>query len=233
MRKEKSQQDAWTHTLKSRASHDFPRMVRHDVRIEKMKTRLKCPRCGTPYPVGRLVRQFGWRMRCPSCGVGLVFSQRSAQRLGAIAGLTFGVLIVLVGPQCIMTWPTFAFFMLFAFVYARILSLFVGSLDLAPEKRSFDLFPNQRGVFKVLSIIGVSGMTIGGLAGFFSKHFPLWGHAVHFGIILVSLVCALIGMGNGAFGKHGWLKKADRDWLLVGDGGDHPRGLGVVHPDQE
>ncbi|MCF7838676.1 MAG: hypothetical protein K9N49_08615 [Candidatus Marinimicrobia bacterium] len=97
-----------------------------------------------------------------------MFSQRSAQRLGATAGLTFGVLIVLVGPQRIMTWPTFAFFMLFAFVYARILSLFVGSLDLAPEKRSFDPFPNQHGMFKALSIIGVSGMTIGGLAGFFA-----------------------------------------------------------------
>lgn len=175
-----------------------------------MKTRLQCPRCSEPYPTSRLVRQIGWRMRCPACGARLAFSQRSAQRLGAIAGLTFGVLFVLVGPQRIMTWPTFAFFMVFAFVYARILSLLIGSLDVAPEKASFNPFPNQHGVFKTLSIVGVCGMIFGGLAGFFSGHFPMWGHAVHFGIILVSLVCALIGMGNGAFGKQGWLKKQEK-----------------------
>jgi hypothetical protein len=145
-----------------------------------------------------------------------MFSQASAQRLGAIAGLTFGVLIVIVGPQRIMSWPTLAFFMLFAFVYARILSLFVGAIDIAPEKRSFDPFPNQHGIFKVLSIIGVVGMTIGGLAGFFSKHFPLWGHALHFGVILASLVCALIGMGNGAFGKHDWLTKQKKSEQNLG-----------------
>jgi uncharacterized membrane protein YuzA (DUF378 family) len=99
--------------------------------------------------------------------------------------------------------------MLFALVYGRILSVFVGSLDIAPQKRSFDPFPNQRGVFKVLSIVGVLGMTIGGLAGFFSKHFPLWAHVVHIGVILVSLVCAVIGMSNSMFWKHGLLNKTE------------------------
>jgi len=174
-----------------------------------MKNRLKCPKCGDPHPVGRLVRQIGWRMRCPSCNTRLAFSPQSAQRMGAIAGLTFGLLIAVVGPHRIMSWPTIAAFMVFAFIYGRILSLF-GTLALAPDKMSFDPYPNQTGPWKILSIGSLIAMILFGLSGFLWKHLPLWGTLTLSALMIPVCIILLITTIHNLLGKNGSLKTKEK-----------------------
>jgi DNA-directed RNA polymerase subunit RPC12/RpoP len=176
-----------------------------------MKTeRLKCPRCKKQYPAVQLVLQIGWRMRCPACDTRLAFSQRSAGRIGAIAGLTFGAIIVLKGGDSILTWPTFAWFMLFAFVIGRILALLLGELDVAPDKMSFDPFPNQKGIWKTLSVGSLVAMVVLGLSGFFWKYLPPWGIFTLSGIMLPVGVILLIVTVHNLAGKNEILRRQDK-----------------------
>lgn len=149
-------------------------------------------------------------MRCPSCGTRLAFSQRSAQRMGAIAGLTFGAIIVFKGGDSILTWPTFAWFMLFAFVYGRILSLFIGSLDVAPDMMSLDPLPNQKGVWKILSVGSLAAMLVLGLSGFFWKHLPLWGILTVSALMVPVGIMLLVTTAHNLWGKNGILRKEEK-----------------------
>ncbi len=146
-------------------------------------------------------------MRCPSCNTRLAFSQQSAGRMGAIAGLTFGGIIILVGPNRVMTWPTFAWFMLFAFVYGRILSMFVCSLAVKPDKMSLDPFPNQIGMWKVLSIGSLIAMVLLGLSGFLWKHLPLWGILTMSCLMVPVCIIMLITTVHNLAGRNGVLRK--------------------------
>jgi phosphatidylglycerophosphate synthase len=155
-------------------------------------------------------------MRCPSCSTRLAFSQRSAGRMGAIAGLTFGAIIVLVGPDRVLAWPTFAWFMLFAFVYGRILSLFVCSLDVKPDKMSLDPFPNQTGMWKVLSIGSLIAMVLLGLSGFLWKHLPVWGILTMTGLMIPVCIIMLITTVHNLAGKNGILRREQKSEPNVG-----------------
>jgi hypothetical protein len=130
--------------------------------------------------------------------------------MGAIAGLTFGAILVLRGGENILTWPTYAWFMLFAFFYGRILALLLGTLDVAPDKMSFDPFPNQKGVWKILSIGSLVAMVLLSLSGFFWKHLPLWGILTMSGLMLPVCVILLVTTVHNLFGKNGILMKNDK-----------------------
>lgn len=155
-------------------------------------------------------------MRCPACGVRLAFSPRSSQRMGAIAGLTFGLVIVVVGPDRIMTWPTVAVFMLFAFLYGRILS-FCGTLALAPDKMSFDPFPNQTGPWKILSIASLIAMILLGLSGFLWTHMPLWGTLTLSALMIPVCIMLLVTSVRNIVGKNGFLRRQEKSDSSAGD----------------
>jgi len=183
-----------------------------------MKThRLKCPSCGERYPLSRLVRETGWAMRCPSCGARLSFSTRSVQRVGAIAGLTFAVLILVVGPRRIMAWPAFAWFMLFALVYGRMLTLFLGSLDVARREGSFDPFPNQTGVFKILCIVSAIGAGILALTRSLWVHITPWGTRTLSTLMVAFCLFLLIATGRNLLGKNGIFRRQEKPEEPVGE----------------
>jgi phosphatidylglycerophosphate synthase len=129
--------------------------------------------------------------------------------MGAIAGLTFGLLIAVVGPHRIIAWPTIAVFMLFAFIYGRILSLF-GTLALAPEKMSFDPFPNQTGPWKILSVGSLVAMILLGFSGFLWKHLPLWGTLTLSALMIPVCIILLVTTIHNLVGKNGALRKQEK-----------------------
>lgn len=168
--------------------------------------RLKCPSCSKSYPITRLIFQIGWRVRCPFCGSCLAFSEQSAQRLGAILGFTIAPIIFLVGDS-IFTWPTFAWYMLFAFGYARVLFLVFGSLAPAPKTLSLDPFPNQTRGWKILSIMSMAGIAIVIFSGLVWEGLPPGGMLTVVVFMVPFSIILFISTAHNLFGRNGVFKK--------------------------
>lgn len=132
--------------------------------------------------------------------------------MGAIAGITFGLMFTIsqtIG-DCfpLLKWPNFLWFMLFAYIYGGILTLLVCSLEIAPRRMSFDPFPNQQGVFKLLSIVGLIGTLLFALIGYWDL-IPFEAEIM---IQSLFIVCLGIGLANNLFGRNGILRvKGDKE----------------------
>jgi uncharacterized protein (DUF983 family) len=177
----------------------------------KMKpSRLNCPKCGMPYPIGRIFRQLRRVMKCPFCGTRLAFNKWSSLYIGTLAIFTLYVIVFLVGSRRIIAWPNIALFLFFAFVYGRILSLLLGSLEIAPEKISLNPFHNQTKEWRILTIGSVVAIVLVGLSIFLLRRLPPLGILTLVGLFLLAFCILIISLGRGLLGIGGIPKKEEK-----------------------
>jgi len=125
--------------------------------------KLHCPHCKVQFPKWRLILTIRSPI-CPVCKSKLGFSVESAQRIGAICGLIFGVINVLMvfvfGLEKIWTWGFWGVMLPFSYVLGRIMMLAVG--ELVPHEQAswgrnkWNLFPNVSGIRRRFLWIEVS-----------------------------------------------------------------------------
>jgi hypothetical protein len=156
--------------------------------------RLNCPSCGTRYPISRLLFQVK-RTRCPSCGTLLSLSTGSIERIATIAGLSFAIAFFVIGPERLHSGKVFLGFLLLSLVYGRLLVSALGSLVIAPQNRTRDVFPNQQGIWKVFANVGLVGIAISSLAGLLFKYTSVPIPDIS-DIVIPSAVLFLLGMSK-------------------------------------
>jgi len=175
--------------------------------------KLKCPECNTPFPVSYHFIKFRWKWLCPSCDIQIKLTTRSSQRIGAIAGLTFGLIILMVGNDFKIISPFFVGFLIFAYFYGRILTYTFGKFEKVTKTKSWDFFPNQTGPFKWCTIIGLVGCFI--ILPLFSltlknvEEWPVWVVIMLVVIVFVNFICLFLGGINMMFGKRGAFRRTD------------------------
>ena len=170
-----------------------------------------CPECNAPFPILKHLFNFRWKWLCPFCKTQIQLTARSSQQVGAIAGLTFGLIIIVAGKEFKLNSLFFGAFLIFAYFYGRILAYFLGKLEKSTKTKSLNFFPNQSGFFKWCTIIGLVGnFVILPVLSFFVKDIeglPIWITSALIFIFLVSSICLFLGAGNMMFGKQGVFRK--------------------------
>jgi hypothetical protein len=170
--------------------------------------RLDCPACATGYPAWKILVQTGWRMRCPSCNTRLRFAADKRGMFGSlIAGLTFGCIIGAVGPKSLWSWKVMPAFLVFAYLYGRILMTFFGTIEAGVPRWPWGLCPNQPPVFRLFSFVGLSGMIIAVVVGLLWRALPGRPTAMLVLVLFISWLSLVIGLLGSLFAKGGLLRK--------------------------
>jgi hypothetical protein len=127
----------------------------------------------------------------------VAFNKWSSLYIGVLGIFTLYLIVFLVGSRRIIAWPNNILFLFFAFVYGRILSLLLGSLEIAPEKMSLTPFHNKTKAWKYLTIGSMATIVLIGLSSPFWKDLPRWGSLSL--IILMLLACIILTFCLGSY----------------------------------